>query len=86
VAKKSRRTTVTYDLTRKRKIVYRGTTKDPKRREEEHREEGKHFDKLKVTSRKLTPESAKEKEEQNLENFRRTHKGKNPSYNDDLDG
>ena len=81
-----RRTTVTYDLIRNRKIVYRGITKDPERREEEHREEGKNFNQLKVTSPKLTPESAKGREEQNLENFRRTHRGKNPSYNEDLDG
>lgn len=86
MAKRSRRTTVTYDLIRNGKIVYRGSTRDPEQRQEEHRGEGKKFDRLKVTSPRLTRESAKRREAENLEKFRSRHGGKNPQYNQDVDG
>jgi len=79
VAKK--RDTVTYDLVVGKKIVYRGTTNDPDRREAEHQEEGKRFAQLRVTSRKMTEEGAQRKEAENLERYRRGHGGKNPKYN-----
>ena len=80
------RTTLTYDLKKGRKIVYRGTTKDPERREREHRRAGLDFDRLVPTSRRMTPHGAKEREADNLERYRRGHGGRNPRYNEDPDG
>ena len=84
--KRDTQTTQTYDLKQSNKVVYRGTTNDPERREQEHRDEGKRFDTLQTTSRKLTPASAKQREADQLETYRRGHKGKNPVYNEDNDG
>lgn len=81
-----RRDTVTYDLKKGRKVVYRGTTNDPERREKEHRDKGLDFDRFAVTSRRMTREGAKKKEEKNLETYRRGHGGRNPKYNRDDDG
>ncbi|HUV59746.1 MAG TPA: hypothetical protein VMW09_06505 [Desulfatiglandales bacterium] len=81
-----KRDTVTYDLKDGHKIVYRGTTSDPKAREEEHRADGKKFTKLVVTSRKMTEESAKVKESKVIKTYRKEHGGKNPKYNKDTDG
>lgn len=81
-----RRDTVTYDLKRGRRVVYRGTTEDPEQREQQHRDEGKVFDRLLVTSRRMTTEGAKRKEEEGLEQYRRSHRGQNPRYNKDSDG
>jgi len=81
-----KRDTVTYDLKDGKKIVYRGTTNDPDRREREHSGEGKKFTKMTVTSRKMTEEGAKNKEADNLETYRKGHEGKNPKYNKDSDG
>jgi len=81
-----KRDTVTYDLKDGHKIIYRGTTNDPKAREEEHLAAGKKFTKLAVTSRKMTEESAKAKESKALKIYRKDHGGKNPKYNKDTDG
>ncbi len=78
--------TVTYELKRGRKVVYRGTTKNPEKREQEHRAEGKRFDTMRVTSRKMTSEGAKRKEADSLAAYRRSHGGQNPLYNKDSDG
>ena len=83
---KRQRNTVTYDLKQGRRVVYRGTTNNPERREKEHRDEGKQFDHLKVTSRRMTEGGATRKEAQNLETFRRGHSGENPTYNKERDG
>ncbi len=83
---KKPRDTVTYDLKQGGKVVYRGTTDDPERREQEHRDAGKKFTKLTVTSRKLTEEGAMKKETEALKTFRKGHGGKNPLYNKDDDG
>jgi len=81
----NKRDTVTYELREATKIVYFGTTDDPKRREQEHREAGKNFSKLKVTSRKMTEDGAKKKEAARLAIYRK-NQGKNPKYNEDSDG
>ena len=80
------RDTYTYDLKRGGRVVYKGTTNDPERREREHRREGKVFDKLEPTSPPMTRGDAKEKEVKNLETYRRNHGGRNPPYNEDKDG
>ena len=79
--RKKRRDTVTYDLKQGRRIVYRGTTNDPEGREQSHSAEGKTFDRLTVTSRRMTKEGAKKKEAENLETYREGHGGRNPQYN-----
>ena len=81
-----KRTTLTYDLKKGRKVVYRGTTNDPERREREHRDAGLDFDRLLPTSRQMTPKGAKDREAENLERYRRNHGGRNPRYNKDSDG
>ena len=81
-----KRDTVTYDLKDGNKIVYRGTTNDPKAREQTHRSDGKKFTKLVVTSRKMTEESARIKESKALKTYRKDHGRKNPKYNKDTDG
>ncbi len=81
-----KRDTVSYDLLKGNKILYRGTTNDPDRREQEHRDEGKRFSKMRITSRKITEEGAKKKEAESLERYRRGHGGKSPQYNKDSDG
>lgn len=77
---------MTYDLKKGRRVVYRGTTNDPERREGEHRSDGLDFDRLVPTSRRMTPQGAKDRESENLERYRRTHGGRNPRYNKDEDG
>lgn len=81
-----KRHTITYDLKQGQKVVYKGITKNPDRREEQHREEGKRFSHLKPTSRKMTEEGAKRKEAQDLKRYRQSHGGSNPKYNKDSDG
>ena len=83
---KKPRDTVTYDLMRGREVVYRGTTKDPERREREHRKQGKEFDQLVVTSRRMTGDGAKRKEAEDLARYRKRHGGRSPQYNKDTDG
>jgi predicted GIY-YIG superfamily endonuclease len=82
----NKRDTVTYDLKVGSNIVYRGTTNNPERREQEHRDQGKSFGHLTVTSRKMTEDGAMKKEENNLKTFRSNHNGRNPKYNKDSDG
>ena len=81
-----KRDTLTYDLKKGHKVVYRGTTNDPERREREHRNDGLDFDRLVTTSRRMTPQGAKDHETDNLERYRRSHGGRNPRYNKDKDG
>lgn len=83
---KNPRNTVTYELKQSRKVVYRGTTNNPAAREAAHRADGKVFDRLVPTSRRMTADGAKAKEKQSLENYRRNHGGKNPKYNRDSNG
>ena len=85
MAKESRKH-VTYDLKRGNEVVYRGSTTDPARRQQEHRKEGKQFSKLVQTSRRMTEAGAKRKEAEALSRYRRGHGGRNPKYNDTRDG
>lgn len=75
-----------YDLKRGNEVVYRGTTTDPTRREQEHRQEGKQFTKFVLTSRRMTEAGAKRKEAEALARYRRGHGGRNPKYNETDDG
>lgn len=77
--------TVIYELKQGNKVVYVGTTNDPERREQEHKEDGKKFSHMNVTSRRMTEEGAKKKETERIETYRK-NQGKNPKYNKDSDG
>ena len=81
-----KRDTVTYVLKEGNKVVYIGTTKNPERRKEQHRQEGKKFSQLKKTSLKMTEDGAKKKEQQDLQSYRKTHQEKKPKYNKESDG
>ena len=76
------RDTVTYSLNDGRRKVYIGTTDNPERRVSEHAAEGKRFTRMDVTSRRMTEEGAKRKEADQLAAYRRSHKGRNPQYNE----
>ena len=83
------RDTVTYDLVRGRgnQVVYRGTTsQDLGKRADQHRADGKSFDRIVQTSRRMTEEGARRQEADNLERYRRSHGGRNPLYNERDDG
>lgn len=82
-----KRDTVLYDLLGpKGQILYIGTTNDPERREDEHRDEGLRFRTLHVRSRRMTEPGAKEKEERALDTYQGGHQGRNPRYNKDPEG
>ena len=83
---KHRDNAVTYNLKKGSNVVYKGITNNPKRRENEHKNEGKNFTKLEPTSHKMLRENAKKKEAQDLAQYRNTHGGRNPKYNKDGDG
>jgi len=81
-----KRNTVTYELRDGRRVVYRGTTNNPERRAQEHKNQGKKFSNMNVTSRRMTEEGAKRKEAKQLKTYRSNHNGRNPKYNKDCDG
>ena len=79
------RNTVTYDLVRGQgnRVVYRGrTSQDIDDRAAQHRSDGKDFDRIVPTSRRMTDEGAKRREAESLERYRRSHGGRNPRYNE----
>ena len=71
-----------YKLWDKGKIVQYGITKEPERREDEHKNEGKQFSTFGVEGPTVTKESAEKWEEQKLKSYRAHHQGKNPRYNE----
>lgn len=83
------RDTVTYDLVRGQgnRIVYRGmTSQDLEQRAAQHRAEGKKFDRIVQTSRRMTNDGARRREQENLARYRRSHGGRSPWYNETEDG
>lgn len=46
--------TVLYNLKKGNEVLYIGTTNDPERRAEEHKDVGKNFSHMAVISRKMT--------------------------------
>lgn len=77
----AKRDTYNYNLKTGNKVVYKGTTNDPERREEEHKELGKKFDSMEIIGRAKTANNAQDEEASQLEIYRKNHKGKNPKYN-----
>ena len=82
----NKRDTVTYSLYKGNKKVYIGTTNNPEVRAQAHQSDGKRFDRLEVTSRRMTEDGAKSKEANQLKSYRQGHGGINPLYNKDSDG
>ena len=76
----------TYALFEGRKKVYIGESANPERRAEEHRDEGKHFDRVEITSRSMLKANAQKREADQLASYRRSHRGNNPRFNKDDDG
>lgn len=76
----------TYALYQGNEKVYIGITDDLERREQQHRDGGKKFTRIEPTSRRMTPDSAQKREAEQLETYRRGHKGNNPRYNKTHDG
>lgn len=81
-----KRDTYNYNLKVGRKIVYKGITNAPARREEEHRESGKRFTHMQLTGRAKTSIGANREETRQLENYRSNNNGKNPKYNQKKNG
>ena len=74
--------TYVYVLRRGKEIVYVGITEDLKRREDEHRNDGKQFDRLVPAKEEpMTRSEALKKEQEILSHYRKLHNGKNPKYN-----
>ena len=68
-------------------VVYVGTTgRDPKTREQEHRQEDKEFSKLTQIGPAVSEKTAKKWEQQRLATYRKHHGGKNPKYNQTKEG
>ena len=82
---KERGNAVTYNLLWRGKIVYIGVTNNPRERLIEHKEEGKVFDKMIITSKSIKRQMADYKEMKDLAEFRSKH-GRNPEYNKTWDG
>jgi hypothetical protein len=77
----AKRDTFRYTLVDKGKIVQYGITDDPPRRREEHKDDGKRFDSMRVVGPAVTEKSAEKWEEKRLEDYRGSHQGRNPRYN-----
>ena len=74
------RDTYTYQLKRGQKILYHGVTNDPERRENEHRNNGKHFTHM-VVSPPRSRDRAFDDERTAIERYQSNHGGKRPRYN-----
>ena len=78
--KRAKRDTYPYKLKDGNKIVYIGQTKEPERREEEHRAEGKKFTRM-DREFPCSEETALKKEQEEISRYRRSHGGRGPKYN-----
>lgn len=76
-----KRDTYNYNLKKGNKVVYKGTTNDLDKRAQEHRRDGKEFDKIEKVGRAKTSDGASREEARQLERYRKNHKGDNPKYN-----
>jgi len=71
-----------YELKQQRKVVYKGITNNPERREEEHKDGGKLFSNMKIIGPSVTKKTAEDWEEKSLQSYRDSHGGINPKYNE----
>ena len=77
----AKKDTSKYELYDGHKMVYAGTTTDPKRREAEHRASGKDFTKMTIIGRPSTKEGASKWEAERIATYKRNHNGERPKYN-----
>ena len=78
----SKRNHYRYNLKKEHKIVYKGITKDPDERTEQHKDEGKRFTHMQVINPAVTKKAAEKWEEESLRQYRYDHGGRNPLYNE----
>lgn len=76
-----KRDTYNYDLIHGQTVVYRGITNNPDRRVDQHAQEGKIFDFLRLKGPAKTRSHARADEVEALRTYRRGHRGQNPYYN-----
>jgi|GEM_PF-680046 len=79
-AKRAKRDTYRYELKDGRNVVYRGITKDPDKRFDEHRQD-KRFTDMWIVGPAVSEKTARKWERQSLQSYRRSHRGKFPKYN-----
>ena len=82
----AKKDTYKYELHDGHKTVYVGTTKDPERREAEHRADGKDFTNMTIIGRPSTAEGAGKWEEERIDTYKRNHGGDRPKYNQNDSG
>ncbi|MCA9459115.1 MAG: hypothetical protein KC550_01045 [Nanoarchaeota archaeon] len=75
----------TYKLKQGLKTVYIGVAKSPKKRAEQHKNAGKKFSSMQVTSKNIPRAKAEAQETRNLWYHRKVN-GKNPKYNKTSNG
>ncbi len=78
---KGKRDCYNYELKHGKKTVYKGITNYPERRLKEHVGDGKRFTLMKVSGPAVTRKTAKKREGEKLEIYRKGHNGKGPKYN-----
>lgn len=81
----AKRDTHKYELTRGNRVVYVGITKDPKRREAEHRQD-KDFDRMRIVGRASTLDGASQWETNRIRTYMNNHNGNTPLYNKNDNG
>lgn len=77
----ARRNYYRYNLKDGHTIVYKGITKKPEERPEQHKDEGKRFTNLQIVGPAVKKDTAEKWEEKSLQSYRDSHGGKNPKYN-----
>ena len=81
VRKRSKRNYRNYTLRDGRFVVKHGITKNPDRRLQEMETEGLRFTSMIFDRYPVTEDTARQREQDRVEAYRRGHKGKNPKYN-----
>ncbi len=81
LASTSSRESYNYELKQGRIVVYRGQTNNLNRRESEHLRDGKKFTHMRKIGKAKTAQGARKAEQRFLEQYRRSHNGNNPKYN-----
>jgi predicted GIY-YIG superfamily endonuclease len=75
-----KRDTYNYSLWDGRKKVYVGITNDPEGREQQH-DQDKNFTRMNVRKPAVSKETALEREQEAIDQYRQSHGGRSPKYN-----
>lgn len=78
----SKRDYYRYNLKEDHTIAYKGITKYPEQRVEQHKDEDKKFTHMQIIGPAVTKDTAEKWEEESLRQYRYNHGGKNPRYNE----